>query len=195
MGAEARRYDAFCDLHRAALAISEIGKVRQVVSLDPPRLTSEFEVRAGALPFLSDYTPFGYSGGLPLAIEGAIVSTASIEDVDSGAWSLFMDTVEIKGSNVPGLRQLLDGGVKLESRLLGDALESQFGESLGYANPRPRFEVTYLGGEMRVSRDQDGKTFVYVKTSASKEPSDYATVSADLGIPALINSLSQIWGN
>ena len=93
-----------------------------MVSLEPAALTSEFEVRVGAVPFLSDLTPFGYSGGLPLAIEGSIVSTASIEDVDAGAWSLFMDTVEVKGSNVPGLRQLLDGGLKLDTRVLGGKL-------------------------------------------------------------------------
>lgn len=69
---EARRYDAFCELHRAALAISSIRKVRQVVRLDAPaRITSEFEVRAGAVPFLSDLLPGArYSGGMPVAIDG-----------------------------------------------------------------------------------------------------------------------------
>lgn len=63
-GAEARRYDAFCDLHRAALPVSTIGRVRQVASLrcSAPSLTSEFEVRAGAVPLLSDRLP----RGLPL---------------------------------------------------------------------------------------------------------------------------------
>ena len=64
-----------------------------------------------------------------------------------------------------------------------------------HANPRPRFEVSYLGGEMRVSRDQDGKVFVYVRTSESTEPSDYTDKSADLGIPGLISSLTQMWSN
>ena len=75
------------------------------------------------------------------------------------------------------------------------ALEEQFGDSLGYEKPRPRFEVSYLGGEMRVSRDQDGKVFVYVRTSESTEPSDYTDKSADLGIPGLISSLTQMWSN
>ena len=35
-----------------------------------------------------------------------------------------MDTVEIKGSNVPLLRQALDAGVRLQSRELGRALET-----------------------------------------------------------------------
>ena len=34
-----------------------------------------------------------------------------------------MDTVEIKGSNIPGVRNLLDTVVRLESRALGNALE------------------------------------------------------------------------
>jgi hypothetical protein len=59
--AEARRYDAFCDLHRAALAISTIGKVRQVVALGGSAgegyIVSEFEVRAGAVPFIADILP------------------------------------------------------------------------------------------------------------------------------------------
>lgn len=59
--AEARRYDTFCDLHRKALAISTIGKVRQVVALGGAQgedyLVSEFEVRAGAVPFIADILP------------------------------------------------------------------------------------------------------------------------------------------
>lgn len=62
---QAKQYDWFCDMHRAALAISNIGSVRQIVS--GTRLVSEFEVKAGAVPFLSDFTPFQYSGGWPVS--------------------------------------------------------------------------------------------------------------------------------
>ena len=62
---QGKQYDWFCDMHRAALAISNIGQVRQVVS--DTRLVSEFEVKVGAVPFLSDFTPFSYSGGLPVS--------------------------------------------------------------------------------------------------------------------------------
>ena len=64
---QAKQYDWFCDMHRAALAISTIGQVRQVVS--DTRLVSEFEVKVGSIPFLNDFTPFSYSGGLPVRIE------------------------------------------------------------------------------------------------------------------------------
>lgn len=59
--AEARRYDSFCELHRRALAISTIGKVRQVVAVGGAQgedyLISELEVRAGAVPFIADILP------------------------------------------------------------------------------------------------------------------------------------------
>lgn len=62
---QAKQYDWFCDMHRKALAISSIGQVRQVVS--DTRIVSEFEVQVGAVPFLSDFTPFAYSGGWPVS--------------------------------------------------------------------------------------------------------------------------------
>ena len=70
------------------------------------------------------------------------------------------------------------------SRDLGAALESVVPE---YANPRPKFETTYLDGTLRISRDQDGKIFVYKKTSTSTTPTDYADVAADLGVGDLIS--------
>merc|ERR1711879_12468 len=104
-------------MHREALAISRIGKVRQIVS--STRLTSEFEVKVGAIPFVNDFTSLSYSGGWPITITGSIVSSADVTPVNSGtAWEIFMDTVEIKGSNIPLLRAILDGGLKLKSRSL-----------------------------------------------------------------------------
>jgi len=64
---EAQRYDWFCDMHRAALAISTIGKVRQIINVKNGRMISEFETRVGAIPFLGDFTPVRYSGGLPVS--------------------------------------------------------------------------------------------------------------------------------
>lgn len=97
--------------------------------------------------------------------------------------------VEVKGSNVPGLRQLLDGGLRLESRQLGNALESTLPN---YSNPRPRFRTTFVDGSMRISRDQDGKLFVYTKVSEVSEPTDYSAVEADLGLGGLFRSLSAL---
>lgn len=184
---QAAQYDWFCDMHRAALAISEIGKVRQIISEN--RIISEFETKAGAIPFLSDFTPFKYSGGLPFTIEGAIVSSADISPVNDGrSWEIFMDKVEIKGSNIPLLRRVLDDErVALKSRDLGKVLEDNLS---GYSNPKPIFDVTYLDDNIRISRDQDGKVFVYGKTSDSTNPTEYKEVESDLGILKLLEGLN-----
>ena len=185
---QAEQYDWFCDMHRAALAISNIGKVRQIIDADGGRMVSEFEVKVGSIPFLSDFTPFAYSGGLPSTIDGAIVSSADLTPTDDGtAWEIFMDTVEIKGSNVPLLRRVLDGGVKLGSRDLGSFLEDNVD---GYTNPRPVFSTTYLDDDVRISRDQDGKVFVYGRVSEDAEPTDYGGVDADLGLAKLLEGLN-----
>ena len=183
---EAQQYDWFCDMHRAALAISEIGTVRQIIS--STRIVSEFEVHVGSVPFLSDFTPFSYSGGLPFTITGSIVSSADITPImDGSAWEIFMDTVEIKGSNIPLLRRVLDEGLKLQSRGLGSFLESNVPD---YTNPKPVFKTTYLDDDIRISRDQDGKIFVYAKVSDNEEPTDYKSVEADLGLLNLLEGLN-----
>jgi hypothetical protein len=185
--AEAQQFAWFCDMHRAALAVSQIQAVRQIVSAD--RLVSEFEVRAGAVPFLSDFTPFSYSGGAPVTITGAIVSSADASPTSDGnGWELLMDTVEIKGSNLPGVRQILDQGLKLQSRPLGNWLEENFAEQ--YSKPVPVLDITYLDDMFRISRDQDGNAYCYIKTSESTELTDYSRVDADLGVLRLLEGFN-----
>jgi len=183
---QADQYDWFCDMHRQALAISNIGTVRQVIS--STLMISEFEVKVGAVPFLNDFTPFSYGGGLPFTIDGSIVSQADITPTDDGkSWELLMDTVQIKGSNIPGLRTILDNGLQLQSRGLGSFLENNLD---GYTNPRPIFETTYLTESIRISRDQDGKVFVYAKESDDSNPTDYGKVEADLGVLKLLGGFN-----
>ena len=95
--------------------------------------------------------------------------------------------VEIKGSNIPLLRQLLDQGLKLESRDLGNFLE---GNIETYSNPRPIFETTYLSDSIRISRDQDGKVFVYGKVSGDTSPTDYSSVDSDFGVARLLEGFN-----
>lgn len=185
-GVEAERYNYFCDLHRAALAISTIKRVRQVVS--PDKIVSEFEVQAGAVPFLGEYFNIKYSGGLPFDIQGSIVSTADIVRTEGSAWRLLMDTVEVKGSNIPGLRQALDSGLKLESRSLGNLLEENVP---GYTNPEPKFRVTYVDDDFRISRDQDDNWFVYARSSFSETPTDYSDSVADLGVGKFVDGFQR----
>ena len=116
------------------------------------------------------------------------MSTASIEANLGTGYRLLMDTVEIKGSNLPGLRQALDAGLKLQSRDLGRTLEDLVPS---YANPRPLFRTTYLDGQTRISRDQDGKLFVYSRVSDSTSPTDYSAAQPDLGLGKLIEGLSR----
>lgn len=173
-GDEANRYDWFCDMHRAALQFTNIGKVRQVVS--STSIVSEFEVEVGAAPVALGY---------PVNIDGAIVSTANIAGNRGDALELMMESVEIKGSNVPLLRQALDGGLKLRTEPLGRALESVVSDRDLF--PEIVFRTTYLDSELRVSRDQDGKIFVYTRVSDSTTPTDYEDAAADLGIPKLLD--------
>jgi hypothetical protein len=185
---QAQQYDWFCDMHRRALAISNIGAVRQIIS--PTLLVSEFEVKVGAIPFFNftPLTPFPYSGGLPFTIDGAIVSSADIKPTASGKeWELYMDTVQIRGSNVPGLRTILDERLQLDSRQLATFLEENVD---GYTTPRPIFETTFLSNTLRISRDQDGKVFVYQKVSESCVATDYSRVDADLGFLKFLEGLN-----
>ena len=183
---QAQQFAWFCDMHRAALAVSQVAAVRQIVSND--RLVSEFEVQAGAVPFLSDFTPFAYSGGIPVTITGAIVSSAeAAATADGSGWELLMDTVEIKGSNLPGVRQILDRGLKLQSRPLGNWLEQNVDQ---YTNPRPVLSITYLDDTFRISRDQDGNAYCYIKTSPSTDFTDYNSVDADLGVLKLLEGFN-----
>ena len=75
----------------------------------------------------------------------------------------------------------------LGSRQLGDLLE---GVVDGYTNPRPVFEITYLSDNLRISREQDGKVFVYGKLTDESEPSDYSSVEADMGILKLLEGFN-----
>jgi PAP_fibrillin len=193
---EVQQYNWFCTMHRKALAISNIVNVRQIIN--EQKLVSEFEVKVGSIPFLSDFTPLKYSGGIPLTIDGSIVSTADIESIDTMsddktlALQLFMDTVEIKGSNIPGLRQLQDNGIgnKLQSRSLSDFIVSNLPD-LYTIPPKPSFRITYLDSSLRISRDQDDNIFVYIKTSTNTQPTSYDTIDSDLGIGRLLGGFNE----
>lgn len=171
---EARRYDLFCDLHRAATAVGSIGAVRQIV--DNQTLISEFETTVAAMPQR-------IGGALPLTVQGSIVSKADIVDTsDDGTLTLLMDTVQIKGSNIPGLRNILDSDAgTLYSRPLSQLVTQQ--------PPNPQFQTTYVDDTLRIARDlPDRQIFVYVKESDDTTPTNYDDVSADLGIPSLVQN-------
>lgn len=185
---QAKQYDWFCDMHRSALSISNVGTVRQIISRDG-RLVNEFEVKVGSVPFLSDILPsMRYSGGLPFTINGAIVSTADVTPIGGSSWELYMDTVEIKGSNVPLLRNLLDSeSVALKSRDLSRVLEENVDS---YDIPKPVLRTTYVDDNMRITRDMDDNVYVYGRASNSEVPTDYSSVLPDLGVASLLEGFN-----
>ena len=81
----------------------------------------------------------------------------------------------------------MDQGLKLQSRTLGDFLETNVD---AYTNPKPVFEITYLSDTLRISREQDGKVFVYGKMMEGAEPTDYSSVEADLGVLKLLEGFN-----
>ena len=145
-GEQVGRFNTFCDLHRQALAFSSIGKVTQVIT--NKQLVSEVETNGAVLP------------GLPIVVKGTIQSAADIEDFSNSSIYFQMDKVRIKSgtSNVPLLKEFLDGFSGLSIKQLGDFLEQRVS---GYTNPMPGMNVTYVDAHMRISRDQDNNIFVF----------------------------------
>lgn len=94
-------------------------------------------------------------------LDGAIVSTADVKMTSDSEREIYMDTVEIKGSNVPGLRSILDmDNSKLRSRVLSKILEDSVDS---YVTPRPVLRTTFVDDSMRIVRDEDDNVFVYVR--------------------------------
>lgn len=178
-GEEAKRYDWFCDQHRKATMVSEIGAVRQIIS--PDRLVSEFETTVAGFPMR-------VGGSMPVNIFGSIVSSAEIVGTAPGGagldLTLEMADVEVKGSNIPLLRQALDAGLKLDSRAVNDAVQID--------RPFPVFTTTYCDDEVRISRDCDDNLYVYTKESPDFSLTQYDDVSPDLGIPKLLSGVMGI---
>lgn len=141
-GREAASFNQFCDLHRDALAFTQIGKVLQIVTED--KLISEFETKVAVLP------------GAPLVVRGTIVSESDIVGRTAESWELYMDKIKIKGSNLPIAGSFFETFGGLPIRTLGEQIEQRSGP-----RPRPIFRTYYVDKHMRISRDQDDNFFVY----------------------------------
>jgi hypothetical protein len=109
-----------------------------------------------------------YSGGLPLSITGALVSSADITPTYGVAWTVYMDTVQIKGSNITGLCKVLDmESVRLPS---GPWPMSWSKQKPRTRHPNPFSEpLTWTSNIASVKI----KTTVSLSTS-STEPTDFA---------------------
>ncbi|GMH88140.1 hypothetical protein TrVE_jg13242 [Triparma verrucosa] len=185
---DADKFSWFCQMHRKALAISRIGKVKQIIK-EGGEVVNEFNTIAGAIPFLK-FSLLG-SGGLPIEIEGCITSTGvigAVEGGDKGEYNIGMKEVKIAGSNIPGLRSVLDSeyGV-LDTKRLGDFIESV---NQNYDNPKAPLKLVSLFDGIRIVRDESGIDYVYVKESDDQKPTDFGTRDADLGFLKLIEGFN-----
>lgn len=176
---QARQYDWFCEMHRAATRVGTIGAVRQIIDARERTLVSEFETKVAAFPMR-------VGGAMPLEITGAIVSSADVVDDANGALTLYMKDVEVRGSNIPGLRNVLDAGLKIDSRALSNLLEN----TVTLPQPRPVLDTTFLDDDLRIARDVDNNLFIYVRETKEAFPTDYDDVSADLGISKVLEGLA-----
>ena len=155
-GEEADRFNLFCDLHRQALAFTNVGKVKQIIINGSSsvsgndQLMSEFETSAVLIPGLN----------FPV-VKGTILSSSEIVSKSSSSWSLYMDKVRIKDStsNIPLFSSFFDTFEGLPIKSLGKSLENF--DKLGYQNPCPIFRTIYIDTHMRISKDQDANIFVY----------------------------------
>jgi hypothetical protein len=176
---EAKRFAWFCRMHRQALAISRIDQVYQVVTATNSTTSSpasspatytvinEFNVRVGAVPFVGKATLLG-SGGLPIEIVGAIVSTGSLEPVanSTSKVDVSMSDVQVKGSNLP-FSNLLLSSLKLDTT----ALSTLIGRvNSDYKRPKARMESVYVDGDMKIMRDVDDIHYVYSRVQDGDEP-------------------------
>lgn len=188
---DAAKFSWFCQMHRKALAISRIAGVRQIIKEDG-EVVNEFNTIVGAVPFLSDFTPFRYSGGLPLEIEGCITSTGTLTASEvEGELEVGMKTVQIRGSNIPWLRSFLDSdSAVLDTKQLGDFIESV---NKDYNNPKAVLKVVYAGAGdgVRIVRDADGIDYVYAMSSEAVELTDFKGRDADLGVLELLEGLNE----
>jgi len=162
------KFNEWCDLHRAALAFSQIGRVRQIVGDE--QLRSEFQVKAGLSTLF-----FGF----PVVVKGWIVTTADVlspkdarkdsgvaqDDVEENGnmCRLAVRSVQVKESNVPYLRDALDTWLQLPIQSLSSLLRNT-PFNVERWRPEPVLRTWYLDETMRVSVDQDDNIFVYVRS-------------------------------
>ena len=59
-----QKYNWFCDMHRAALSISQIQSVRQIIT-ETNQMISEFEVNVGSIPSSNILVDYSYQYQVP----------------------------------------------------------------------------------------------------------------------------------
>eukprot|EP00640_Fibrocapsa_japonica_P002423 CAMPEP_0113933674 /NCGR_PEP_ID=MMETSP1339-20121228/931_1 /TAXON_ID=94617 /ORGANISM="Fibrocapsa japonica" /LENGTH=283 /DNA_ID=CAMNT_0000935083 /DNA_START=61 /DNA_END=912 /DNA_ORIENTATION=- /assembly_acc=CAM_ASM_000762 len=126
-------------LHRAATSISEIGKVKQVLS--PGQMSSEVDLKVGLF------------ASVPFSLTATVVSTASMTEKSAEAFEITMDKTKVINSNVFKFLDSFDGV----------PVNSVF-ERLRGSVPPVTLNTYFLDDTMRISRTGDEHFFVYART-------------------------------
>jgi len=131
-------------LHEQATMGSRIGRVRQIVS--PDKLISEVELEVGTLP------------GIPLSIQGTVVTVAALNIVSEKQWELQIETTAVKGSNIPIINTFMDD-LKVELPV------GNFYSTLSGKVPVVPMTTFYVDEALRITRDVDENFFVFIRES------------------------------
>jgi hypothetical protein len=139
LGDKASADNAFM-LHEAATSIGKVGRVRQFINEDGS-FVSEVDLKVG-MP------------GLPVAASGTVVTKATFEVVGAQQWDLYIQTTQVKKSNIPFLDQLLeDYPVELP---VGDVYDRVRGSI-----PVATLKTFYVDDSLRITRDVDDNFYVF----------------------------------
>jgi len=131
-------------LHAQATSGSRVGRVRQIVTSE--NLISEVDLEVGMLP------------GIPISLQGTVVSTAALNVVSDKRWELRIETTKVKGSNIPLLNTFLDD-LQMELPV------GNFYSSLQGGVPVIPLTTFYVDDTLRITRDVDENFFVFIRES------------------------------
>jgi len=131
-------------LHAQATSGSSVGRIRQIVTSD--RLISEVDLLVGMLP------------GIPMSLQGTVVSTAALDVVSDKRWELKIESTKVKGSNIPLLSTFMDN-LQLELPV------GNFYSSLQGEVPVIPMTTFYVDDTLRITRDVDDNFFVFIRES------------------------------
>lgn len=131
-------------LHAQATSGSRVGRIRQVITSD--KLVSEVDLEVGMLP------------GIPLSIQGTVVSTANLKVVSDKRWELQIESTRVKGSNIPLFNSLMEN-LQMEVPV-GDLYSSVQGNV-----PVIPLTTFYVDDTLRITRDVDENFFVFIRES------------------------------
>lgn len=128
-------------LHEAATSIGKVGRVRQFIN-ENGSFISEVDLKVGLIP------------GLPASASGTVVTKATFNIVGAQQWDLYIQTTQVKKSNIPFLDQFLeDHPMELP---VGDVYDRVRGSV-----PIASLKTYYVDDSLRITRDVDDNFYVF----------------------------------